>query len=105
MQMRKAVVFGVLMAMAAPAVPALAATKKEQDCAYQGQVVEAVRQARIARVSERKVPEHVAASGPGWPEQYSAAVPLVTPWVYEMKMRDVKAQDLAAAWVESCLSQ
>lgn len=84
--------------------PSFAATKKETDCAHQAAVVGAVRQARIDRVKERKVPEHVAASAT-WPESYNTAIPLVTPWVYEMKMRDVKKQDLAAAWNELCLAQ
>ena len=84
--------------------PSSAASKKETDCGHQAAVVGAVRQARIERVKEREVPAHVAALAT-WPESYNTAIPLVTPWVYEMKMRDVKKQDLAAAWNEMCLSQ
>jgi hypothetical protein len=40
-----------------------------------------------------------------WPESFNTAIPLVTPWVYEMKMRDVKKNDLSAAWKEMCLAQ
>ena len=87
------------------AAPVMAATEKEQDCTYQAQVVEAVRQARIARVKESLVAESVKATEPSWPEKYNGAIPLVTPWVYEMKMRDVRSQDLAGAWKEVCLSQ
>ncbi|WP_037228707.1 hypothetical protein [Roseobacter sp. GAI101] len=87
------------------AAPVWAQTAAEVDCGYQAAVVEAVRQARIERVKERKVPEHVAASAPTWPEKYNAVVPLVAPWVYEMKMRDVKANDLGAAWNEMCLAR
>jgi hypothetical protein len=80
------------------------AGKKETDCGHQAAVVAAVQQARIDRVKERMVPAHVAASAT-WPERYNTAIPLVTPWVYEMKMRDVKTHDLAAAWNEMCLAQ
>jgi type II secretory pathway pseudopilin PulG len=84
--------------------PAMAASKKETDCAHQAAVVAAVQQARIDRVGERKVPAHVAANAT-WPDRYNTAIPLVTPWVYEMKMRDVRAQDLSSAWQEMCLAQ
>ena len=67
-------------------------------------MVAAVQQARIDRIGERKVPAHVAAKAT-WPDRYNTAITLVTPWVYEMKMRDVKSQDLSAAWKEMCLSQ
>lgn len=84
--------------------PLYAANDAQVDCTYQANVVEAVRQARIARVKERQVPQHVQATAPTWPEKYNAVVPLVAPWVYEMKMRDVKANDLGAAWKEMCLA-
>lgn len=103
--MRVMMSLGLVAGLMLPATVSWSATDKEQDCAYQGDVVEAVRQARIARVKERKVPEHVAATNPTWPERYNTAIPLVTPWVYEMKRRDVKSQDLAAAWIELCLQQ
>jgi hypothetical protein len=92
------------LALTIGAAPAFAATSKAESCGYQADVVAAVRQARLDRVKEVKVPDHVKA-GATWPEEYSTAIPLVTPWVYEMKMRDVKANDLAAAWKEMCLSQ
>ncbi len=82
---------------------ALAVTAKEQDCIYQAQVVEAVRQARIARVEERLVPDVIMAGEPSWPEKYNAVISLVAPWVYEME--DITSQDPATAWKEACLSQ
>lgn len=85
-------------------LPVQAASKKETDCGYQADVVGAVQKARIARVRERKVVDAVEAAA-DWPEKYNAVIPLVTPWVYEMKLKDVKAQDLAAAWKENCLAQ
>ncbi len=89
----------------AMASPAFAATAKNKDCGYQSDVVAAVQAARVARVGERDVPAHVAETAPEWPEKYNAVIPLVAPWVYGMKMGEVKKADLKAAWNEMCLSQ
>lgn len=94
-----------VMAVMAMGLPAHADAAKEADCGYQGDVVAAVQAARVARVGERDVIEHVAGTGPEWPEKYNAVVPLVTPWVYSMKMADVRTADLAAAWKELCVAQ
>lgn len=94
-----------VLAMVGLAQPVLAETAKEVDCGYQADVVAAVQAARLARVKERAVPDHVAATDPDWPEKYSVVVQLVTPWVYEMKMRELKVADLGAAWKELCLQQ
>ncbi|MGC1495894.1 MAG: hypothetical protein WA790_08795 [Sulfitobacter sp.] len=102
--MMKPIVLALAGALLIPSGPSLAASKKATDCGHQAAVVGAVQKARIDRVKERQVPEHVAALAT-WPESYNTAIPLVTPWVYEMKMRDVKKQDLAAAWNELCLAQ
>jgi hypothetical protein len=101
----KIVTLVITAGLLATAAPVLAQTAKETDCTYQADVVEAVRQARIERVKERKVAAHVEATAPSWPEKYNAVVPLVAPWVYEMKMSDVKANDLGAAWKEMCMGQ
>lgn len=77
---------------------------KKTSCGYQADVVSAIQQARLDRVRERKVREHVLENAT-WPENYNTAIPLLTPWVYEMKMRDVRNNDLAAAWTELCLQQ
>ena len=87
------------------ATPLAAEETKEQSCQYQADVVAAVQQARLDRVKERDVVQAVADSGPTWPENYNAAIPLITPWVYEQKMRDVRKKDLGAAWLELCLQQ
>ncbi len=87
------------------ATPVAAQETKEQSCQYQADVVAAVQQARLDRVKERDVGQAVADSGPTWPENYNAAIPLITPWVYEQKMRDVRKKDLGAAWLELCLQQ
>lgn len=94
----------VVAAVVCGAGAAQAKSKKEIDCGHQASVVAAIQQARIDRVSERKVAAHVASKAT-WPENYNGAIPIMTPWVYEMKMRDVKAQDLPAAWTEFCLQQ
>lgn len=85
--------------------PAFADAAKEKDCGYQGDVVAAVQAARVAKVGERDVAGHVAETAPEWPEKYNAVVPLVAPWIYGMKMAEVKSADLSAAWQELCLQQ
>ena len=95
----------IAVAAALLATPLAAAETKEQSCQYQADVVAAVQKARLDKVKERGVAEAVAATGPTWPENYNAAIPLITPWVYEQKMRDVRKKDLGAAWLELCLQQ
>jgi hypothetical protein len=93
--------------------PAFAAEDLAQDvseemrttCAYQSQVVAAIQQARLDRVAEREVPEHILASGPEWPENYNTVIPLIAPWVYEQKRRVLRNEDLGAAWNELCIQQ
>jgi tetrahydromethanopterin S-methyltransferase subunit E len=84
--------------------PAGAASKKETDCGHQAAVVSAVQQARLARVSERKVEATVLAGEVTWPERYNAAIPLFAAEVYKLKMRDIKAVDLGAQWKATCLA-
>ncbi len=102
MKMVSMVLAGSMMAVASPS---FAQSSAEADCTYQADVVEAVRQARIDSVAEREVPEAIEASAPTWPDKYDAAIPLIAPWVYEMKMREVRENNLAAAWKEMCLSR
>ncbi|SLN31332.1 hypothetical protein [Ruegeria meonggei] len=87
------------------ATPLAAEETKKQSCQHQADVVAAIQKARLDRVKERNVPQAVADTSPTWPENYNAAVPLITPWVYEQKMRDVRKKDLGAAWLELCLQQ
>lgn len=87
------------------ATPLAAQDTKEQSCKYQSDVVAAIQKARLDRIKERDVAQVVADSSPTWPENYNAAIPLITPWVYEQKMRDVRKKDLGAAWLELCLQQ
>lgn len=87
------------------ASPVLAADSKEVSCGYQADVVAAIQKARLERVKEQNVAATIKASGPTWPENYSAAIPLITPWVYQQKRRDIRNKDLGAVWKELCLKQ
>ena len=78
---------------------------KEEYCGETAKVVAAIQQARLDRVSERDVRETILATDPAWPDNYDNAIVQLTPWVYEQKMRDVRKNDLSAAWSEVCISQ
>ncbi|GFE52027.1 hypothetical protein So717_37800 [Roseobacter cerasinus] len=97
--------FILAAALAVTAAPALAETEKEVSCGYQAEVVAAIRQARLDRVKERDVEKTVLAGEPSWPENFNNAIPLVTPWIYEMPRKDVRDNDLAAVWKDACLAQ
>ena len=93
------------IALGGSALPAAAQSDKQQDCLHQAQVVAAVQNARKDRVEERRVQEHLAARAQPWPENYAAMIPLVTPWVYETPISDIREKNLATAWRELCLQQ
>ena len=86
------------------ATPSFAASKKETDCDHQAAVVAAVQAARIARVSERKVKETILAEEVSWPERYNNAIPIFAGQIYQLKMRDVKANDLSVEWKATCMA-
>ena len=96
--------FALILATAAFATPAFAQSK-EESCGYQAQVVQAIQQARLDRVPEREVQAHIVGQSPAWPENYSNAIPLITPWVYEQKRSVIRNEDLGAAWNELCMQQ
>lgn len=85
------------------AMPAFAASKKEKDCGHQAAVASAVQQARIARVSEKKVKDKILAGEVTWPERYNASIPLFAAEIYKMKVRDLKKTDLGAQWKAACM--
>lgn len=106
--------FALILATAAFAGPAFAQENEAQDqgvpdkqvtCGYQAEVVSAIQQARLDRVPERGVQEHILAQSPTWPEKYNNAIPLITPWVYEQKRKVIRNEDLGAAWRGLCLQQ
>jgi len=91
------------LAAALLATPALAADRKEDACRHEAQVMGAVQQARMDRVSKDRVAEHIAATGPDWPEKYNAAIPQMVEYVFQLKRSDLKATDLGALWESQCL--
>jgi hypothetical protein len=95
----------IVLSLAVTPVLAASDADKAESCRYQAEVVAAIQQARLKRVRERKVPDAIAATNPTWPENYNAAISLITPWVYEKKMRILRKEDLGAAWKELCLLQ
>lgn len=97
--------FAIFAAITLSAAPAFAQDSKEQSCGYQAQVVGAIQQARLDRVRERDVTDHILAQNPEWPEQYNNAIPLITPWVYGQKRRTIRTESLSDAWNELCLQQ
>ena len=97
--------FALILATMTFASPASAQETQEETCGYQAQVVAAIQTARLERVSERQVQDHILASSPDWPENYNNAIPLITPWVYEQKRKTLRNEDLSAAWNELCLQQ
>ncbi|WP_299546771.1 hypothetical protein [uncultured Tateyamaria sp.] len=97
--------FAFIAAIALSTAPAFAQDSKEESCGYQAQVVGAIQQARLDRVSERDVQAHILSQDTDWPEQYNNAIPLITPWVYEQKRRVLRNESLSDAWSELCLQQ
>ncbi|MCX7560854.1 hypothetical protein OS190_14855 [Sulfitobacter sp. F26204] len=102
--MKRFLVMAVVAASSLGGIARAQDNAKVESCGHQATVVAAIQQARLDRVKERKVHEHVLAKAT-WPENFNTAIPLLTPWVYEMKMRDIREKDLAAAWTELCLQQ
>lgn len=97
--------FRYVLMFAALAAPVFAQDSKDQSCQYQADVVGAIQKARLDRVKERDVPEVLRTAETTWPSNYNAAIPLIAPWVYEQKMRDIRDKDLSEAWLELCLKQ
>lgn len=98
---RTALIAATLFATAVP----VWSDEKAETCGLQSQVVAAIQQARLDRVKERDVPKAIAATNPTWPENYNNAIPFITPWVYEQKMRDIRTKDLSAVWNDVCMTQ
>jgi hypothetical protein len=99
--------FALLATLVAFATPTFAADEvsKEQDCAYQADVVAAIKTARLDRVKESKLAEAIAATEPTWPDQYNNAITILGGPIYQLKRRDLKATDISAQWKEACLSR
>lgn len=85
------------------ATPLLAADSDKESCAHQADIVAAIQQARLDNVAQADVGQTILSNAPTWPENYNAAIPVITPWVYEQKLEDLRDQDLAEIWMEMCL--
>lgn len=92
------------LAAALLATPAVAEDSKEDACGYEAQVMAAVQQARLDRVKQADVAGHIAASDPTWPQNYNAAIPQMVDYIYQLKRRDVKANDFGEIWLQQCLA-
>ena len=97
--------FIVAALVASVALPALAQSEKEVSCGFQADVVKAIQQARLDRVKERDVQRTILDSDPAWPDNFDNAIPLITPWVYELPMKQVQDNDLGKIWNQNCLQQ
>ncbi len=86
------------------AMPALADDSKEVSCGYEAQVMAAVQQARLDRVKKESVAQHIAESSPTWPDNYNAAIPQMTEFVFGQKRKDLRKQDLGELWKQQCLA-
>jgi hypothetical protein len=91
--------------LAIPALPALSQTEKEVSCGYQADVVDAIQQARLDDIKEQDVKDKILSSDPAWPDNYSNAIPVIAPWVYELPIKQVRNNDLGDVWEELCLQQ
>lgn len=101
----KRIAFGVMAAgLIATGSTGFAASKKEQDCKHQADIVRAVQQARMNRVAERKVTETVLAGEVTWPERFNPAIAIFAGEMYKFKRRDLQGTDQAKAWFELCLA-
>jgi hypothetical protein len=78
---------------------------KADDCKYQGQVVAAIQTARLERVKEGDLAEHIASTNPEWPERYNNAIGVLGGPIYDLKRRDIKTVDLGMQWNDTCLAQ
>ena len=78
---------------------------KEDDCAYQADVVGAIQTARMDRVKESKLAEAIAATEPTWPAQYNNAMTILGGRIYQLKRHDLKDINLSAQWKEACPSR
>lgn len=91
--------------VASASVAHAGAPSKAEDCGYQSQVVAAIQAARLERVKEAKVAEHIAATNPEWPERYNKAISILSGPIYDLKRRDLKLVDLGTQWKDTCLAQ
>lgn len=97
--------FVIAVALACFVTPAFAEAGKQETCRLSGELMNAVRQARLDRVSKGNAPSHILAENPAWPAAYGQAIPALVDQVYAMKRREVRKNDLGALAEQQCLQQ
>ncbi|MEP2031537.1 MAG: hypothetical protein ABJI96_22810 [Paracoccaceae bacterium] len=102
--MKKLMIMSLAVSLALAATGSSAQSEKELDCGYQADVVDAVKNARMEGVSERKLQKTIEASDPPWPARYSKAIPVLAPYVYAIKKRDLREIDLRSEWLGTCMN-
>lgn len=93
------------LTLTAPAAVNAQQLSKEQDCAYQAAVAAAVKDARMDRVPEEKLAEHITGQSPDWPERYNNAIPILGGAIYQVDKKQLSETDIGAQWMEMCMSQ
>lgn len=101
--MMKAMMCSAVLGLAVMAGSAEAQSKKERDCAIQGQVMGAVQQARLDGVRKDKLVEAVRAANPDLSQQLLDTVPAIGSHIYGIKKRDLKKVDLGTVAKAQCL--
>ncbi|WP_299632059.1 hypothetical protein [uncultured Roseobacter sp.] len=94
--------YSLVLALAWTAFPVLAQEDKEVLCGHQADIVAAIAQARLDRVSERKLPEALAETAT-WPENYNVMIPVLAPHLYGLKRKDIRNTDWRGATFEQCM--
>lgn len=80
------------------------AGEKEDICKLQGEIMSAIQQARLDRVSKSKVVGKVMEDNPEWPAKLEdEALPQLVDFIYAMKRRDLKDVDLQVVTEQQCL--
>ncbi|MGC3936445.1 hypothetical protein ACOTTU_01420 [Roseobacter sp. EG26] len=84
------------------ASPVLAQDDKEVLCGHQADIVAAIAQARLDRVSERKLPQALAENAT-WPANYNGMIPVLAPHMYGLKRKELRNTDWRSATFEQCM--
>jgi hypothetical protein len=100
---RKLMAVGFAALIAGPG-PAQTQAQKEAECAFQAGLIGAVQSARLARWDKDEVPARLMQMNPTWPAGVADALPALTDYVYGLRMRDLRQNDLKEATRETCLT-
>ncbi len=95
--------FACVLACTVSAGAVFAQAEKETVCAVQGDIVAAIQQARLDRVSKDKVIPTITAANPDWPSSAQTAMPSLVNWIYEQRRRDLRKVELGPLTKQQCL--